>query len=50
MIYNLILNQKILSFARVKISGDIRTGHNIRFRDTLYRVIEIDGNDVIVMI
>ena len=50
MIYNLILTGRIESFARVKIAGEVKAGHNIRYKHLLYLVQDISGCDILVTI
>lgn len=50
MIYNLILYKRIETFATVKITGHVKIGHNVRFKNVIYRVIDIDGEDIIVSV
>lgn len=48
MIYNLILLGTEEGFARVKIIGEVHPGHNIRFKNHLFRVSDIKLGDIYV--
>lgn len=50
MIYNLILQKRIESFATVKITGIIKVGHAIKYKHLTYKVVDIDGVDIIVSV
>lgn len=50
MIYNLILYKQYDKFAVVKIPGVIKRGDNIRFRSMLYKIIDIEGDDIFVLL
>jgi hypothetical protein len=50
MTYTLTLKHHYDHFATVKIDGEVRPGHNIKFKDLLYRVLEISGSDITVTI
>lgn len=50
MIYNLILFKRFESFATIKLESEIKLGGNVRFKGLTYRVIDIDGADLTVIV
>lgn len=50
MIYTLRLHKKFRHFANVKIKNQVEVGHNIRFKGTLYKVVEVDRSEIVVVI
>jgi hypothetical protein len=47
MIYHLII-PKYKVIPTVKITTEMKPGHKLRFKDVVYKIVEIDGNDITV--
>lgn len=50
MIYKLTLLNHIDNFATVRIIGTVKAGHNIRFKNRLYKIVEVDRDDLYVIL